>query len=131
LSFSYDGLGKANGVNLYVNGSKIKNEVLLDNLYKSIKPVVWSWVKQEKRELKIGVSRDYFTGDNKIFKGLIDDIIVYNRSLTDYEIGLIYNQYNINKRLNFTDSQKKNHLMPHWMAPVRPHQTIKNGYLEV
>lgn len=111
LSFSYDGLGKANGVNLYVNGSKIKNEVLLDNLYKSIKPVVWSWEKPEKRELKIGISRDTFTGDNTIFKGLIDDIIVYNRSLTDYEIGLIYNQYNINKRLNFTDSQKKNHLI--------------------
>ena len=27
------------GTNLFVNGSKIKNQVLVDNLYKTIKPV--------------------------------------------------------------------------------------------
>ena len=111
LSFSYDGLGKADGTNLFVNGSKIKNQVLVDNLYKTIKPVSSSGIKLEKRELKIGVSNDGSSGDNKIFKGLVDDIVVYNRALTDYEIGHIYNQYNVSQKLNFNDSQIKNHII--------------------
>jgi len=126
LSFSYDGLGKANGLDLYVDGAKIKNEVLVDNLYKSIKPVSSSGIKLEKRELKIGVSNDYSTGDNKIFKGLIDDIIVYNKALTDYEIGLVYNQYDINEKLNFTDSQKKDHLINRDYKITRLKNKIQN-----
>ena len=66
LSFSYDGLGKANGANLFVNGSKIKNQVLVNNLYKTIKPVSSSGVKLEKRELKIGISNDGSSGDNML-----------------------------------------------------------------
>jgi len=111
LSFSYDGLGKANGANLFVNGSKIKNQVLVNNLYKTIKPVSSSGVKLEKRELKIGISNDGSSGDNKIFKGLVDDIVIYNKALTDYEIGLIYNQYKVKQKLNINDSQIKNHLI--------------------
>ncbi|MEO2148037.1 MAG: DUF1553 domain-containing protein, partial [Flavobacteriaceae bacterium] len=126
LSFSYDGLGKANGLDLYVDGDKIKNEVLVDNLYKSIKPVSSSGIKLEKRELKIGVSNDYSSGDNKIFKGLIDDIIVYNKALTDYEIGLVYNQYDINEKLNFTDSQKKDHLINRDYKITRLKNKIQN-----
>ena len=80
-------------------------------MYKTIKPVSSSGIKLEKRELKIGVSNDGSSGDNKIFKGLVDDIVVYNRALTDYEIGHIYNQYNINQKLNFNDSQIKDHLI--------------------
>ena len=126
LSFSYNGLGKANGLDLYVDGSKIKKEILVDHLYKSIKPVSSSGIKLEKRELKIGVSNDGSSGDNKIFKGLIDDIIIYNRALTDYEVGFVYNQYNIDEKLNFTDSQKKNHLINRDYKITRLNHQIQN-----
>ena len=95
LSFSYNGSGKAEGVNLYLNGSVIENKTLVDNLYKTIKPVSSSGIKEERRSLMVGVSYDGSSGDNKFFKGLIDDLIVYKKPLTSYEIGLVYNQYDL------------------------------------
>ena len=111
LSFSYNGSGKAEGVNLYLNGSVIENKTLVDNLYKTIKPVSSSGIKEERRSLMVGVSYDGSSGDNKFFKGLIDDLIVYKKPLTSYEIGLVYNQYDPDEKINSTDLDKKDHII--------------------
>ena len=126
LSFSYDGSGKAEGINLYLNGSMIENNSLVDNLYKTIKPVSSSGIKEERRSVMVGVSYDGSSGDNKFFKGLIDDLIIYKKPLTSYEIGLVYNQYDLDNKINFTDIDKKDHIINYDFKVSKLKNELKN-----
>jgi hypothetical protein len=83
LTMTYDGSAKANGLKLYVNGAEQKLITTMDQLTKDI--LMNSKVQPG---LQIG-AWDRGLG----FKGgQVDDILVYNRELTDYEVKIIGNR---------------------------------------
>jgi len=86
VSFTYDGLGKASGVHLYVDGKKAESRIDYDHLYRTI---VHPWGKQEgwpQKPLMVGRSGRFYTGDNGVFTGTIDHIQLFNRSLSALEV---------------------------------------------
>jgi hypothetical protein len=87
VAFSYNGSGKASGVSLYINGKKATTAIPYDRLYKSIKTIDDVKHLSQIRPLKVGRSYRAFTGEFGIFKGMIDEIYLYNRTLTSLEIG--------------------------------------------
>jgi hypothetical protein len=77
LTMTYDGSSKAKGLKLFQNGSELKLVTTMDQLTKDI-----LMNSKEQPGLQIG-AWDRGLG----FKGgKVDDIMVYNRELTDYEI---------------------------------------------
>ncbi|HEU5146831.1 MAG TPA: DUF1553 domain-containing protein, partial [Chryseosolibacter sp.] len=87
--FTYDGSGKASGLNLYLDGKPASVTVDFDNLYKSIIPVNKGF-QREERAVRVARSYRAFTGDNGIFDGSIDDIRIYDRKLTYGEVARVY-----------------------------------------
>lgn len=80
LTMTYDGSSKASGLKLFVNGSEQKLITTMDQLTKDI--LMYS---KEQPGLQIG-AWDRGLG----FKGgQVDDIMVYDRELTDFEIKVI------------------------------------------
>jgi hypothetical protein len=80
LTLTYDGSATANGFNLYIDGSQLAMETVIDQLYKDI-----LFFSKDEPALQFG-------GWNRGlgFKGgKIDDIAVYNRLLTNFEIKVL------------------------------------------
>ena len=94
VAFSYDGSGKAKGLNLYIDGKNAEREIAYDRLSKSIKTLQSAVHAVEQRSVKVAKSYRAFTGEYGIFKGAIDDIHIYGRKLTPFEIA------------NFSDTEK-------------------------
>ena len=110
LAFTYDGSGEASGVKLFLNGNQIDQIVKTDNLYKSIKPVSSSGIRKERRSVKVGESYDGSSGDNRIFKGKMDELFIFNKSLSSFEIKTLFNKYDIDKKL-ISNELKREHLV--------------------
>ena len=90
LGFTNDGTAMAKGVGIYLNGKKAASEIVFDNLYKSIHPVTTSKHLLDKdRAIRVGKSYRNYTGESGVFKGKIDEIKVYNKSLTAAEMQLV------------------------------------------
>ncbi|MFC6196088.1 DUF1553 domain-containing protein [Dyadobacter subterraneus] len=83
LAVTYDGSSKAKGFNLFLDGNKMAMETTMDQLTKDI------LFKTDKQPgLQIG---GWWRGLG--FKGgKVDDISVYNRVLTDFEIKILANK---------------------------------------
>jgi len=111
LAFSYDGSGKAKGVKIYIDGEKIPLENLIDNLYKSIKPVSASGIKEEDRPVLIGKSYEGSTGDNGTFSGSMDELMLFEKELSGLELKLLFNSYNENPIPPGSDLIKE-----HWIS---------------
>jgi len=80
LTMTYDGSSKAKGLKLFQNGTELKLETTMDQLTKDI-----LMNSAEQPGLQIG-AWDRGLG----FKGgKVDDIMVYNRELTDFEIKIL------------------------------------------
>ena len=86
LAFTYDGSGKAGGIQLFVNGLVIKNEIAFDNLYKSIHPVKVGNHELNNTPLRVGKSYRSYTGESGFFKGKLDELIIFDRQITPLEI---------------------------------------------
>ncbi len=86
VAFTYDGSGKASGLQLYINGEKTGQKIEFDRLYKSIKPIRWYREEPADIPLRIGKSYRAHTGENGIFKGKLDEIKLFDRCLTAFEI---------------------------------------------
>ena len=86
IAFSYDGTGKAGGINLFKNGEKFEFEIRLNNLSKSIKPVSASGINIEERPVLIGKTYEGSTGDNGLFMGKMDDLKIFNKSISNLEV---------------------------------------------
>ena len=80
LALSYDGSSKASGLHLFMDGKKMLTEVIKDKLYKDI-----IFFNKNEPALQIGgwYRGSGFTG------GKVDEILVYNRKLTSFEIGIL------------------------------------------
>ncbi|MEM6317474.1 MAG: DUF1553 domain-containing protein [Bacteroidota bacterium] len=86
IAFSYDGSGKASGIELYINGLKTAQEVAFDRLSKSILPVRAGNHELESRPLRVGKSYRAFTGEEGIFKGRLDELTIFDRRLSPLEM---------------------------------------------
>ncbi|MCM5663391.1 DUF1553 domain-containing protein [Galbibacter mesophilus] len=90
VAFNYSGTADANDVEIFINGEKVKTKVLTNHLYKSIKTI--AGVKPDKivyRPVKIGKSGRNFSGENGLFKGRVDEIYLYERTLSLGEVKLL------------------------------------------
>lgn len=88
--FTYDGSGKAAGARLYINGIPITNNVRFDRLYKSAKTVDYGSDKPNERAIRVAKSYRAFTGEDGVFKGVIDEIDLYNTDLTPLEVAKLF-----------------------------------------
>ncbi|MGB3175942.1 MAG: DUF1553 domain-containing protein [Saprospiraceae bacterium] len=80
LVMTYDGSSRAAGARLYLDGAELKMETTMDQLTKDI-----LFHQKEEPPLQIG---GWWRG--KGFKqGQVDDVMIYNRTLTDYEIKIL------------------------------------------
>ncbi|HEV7351350.1 DUF1553 domain-containing protein [Telluribacter sp.] len=88
LAFTYDGLSKASGVRIYVDGKPVRVVVHNDNLTQSL-----LYGKNKSNwyvdNLMIGRLSDQFTKDFEV-----DEMKIYARSLTDLEMRGLYTQRN-------------------------------------
>ncbi len=125
VAFSYDGSGKSSGINLYLNGDKIKKKVVFDNLKKSILPVSSSGIYLQEQALKIGASGDFSSGDNGWVEGLMDELFVLNKSISSYELKSLYNTYNIDRKV-LDDKSKIEHLVRNDLNVKKIKSQIRN-----
>ena len=72
---TYDGSGKASGIHIYVGGVQQELETTHDDLHGSIKT---------NKPFRIGRRTD-----SAPFKGMIDELRVFHRELSDVEVGLV------------------------------------------
>lgn len=110
LAFSYNGSGKAEGVKLFIDGKEVVVNSLIDNLYKSIKPVSASGMKIEDRPILVGKSYEGSTGDNGTFSGSMDDLVLFDKRLSALELDLIYKSYQSQNTL-----PDQNLVKQHWI----------------
>ena len=108
LTFTYNGTGKANGLNIYKNGVSIDFEIKINNLSKSIKPVTASGLNLEKKPVLIGKTYETSTGDNGLFMGKMDELKIYNKAITPLEVSLLYNK-NSRSPISVTPLKIKDH----------------------
>lgn len=85
LTLVYDGSSKASGLDLYQDGEKLPMEVLKDKLYKDI-----LFFSKNEPGLQIG---GWYRGSG-FTNGRADEILVYDRKLTEFEIGVLAGKNN-------------------------------------
>ena len=125
IAFSYDGSGNSAGINLFLNGKKIKEKLVFNNLKKSILPVSSSGIYLQEQALKIGASGDFSSGDNGWVEGLIDELFVFNKSISSYELKNLYNTYNIKNKV-LEDQDKVDHLVYNDLSVKKIKNQIRN-----
>ncbi len=125
IAFSYDGSGNSSGINLFLDGEKINKKVVFDNLKKSILPVSSSGIYLQEQALKIGASGDFSSGDNGWVEGLMDELFVFNKSISTYELKNLYNTYSLDKKL-LDDREKIEHLVYNDLSTQKIKSQIKN-----
>ena len=88
--FSYDGTGRAEGLQLYIDGKHADCVTDYDRLYRTI---ILPWNQQEgwpQKPVMVGRSGRFYTGDNGVFTGSLDHVQLFNRMLTSREVASLY-----------------------------------------
>ncbi len=86
LSMTYDGSSKAKGLKVYLNGKELELVTETDELTKDILFDRKKFKQQPSLQIG-GWSRGY-----GLKNGLVDNILVYNRALTSYEVAILANK---------------------------------------
>ncbi len=113
LTLTYDGSTQAIGLKLFLNGRELEMETTMDQLTKDI--LIYSNVQPG---LQVGAWNRGFG-----FKGgKIDDLLVYNRALTDYEIKVVSGQNEwatiANKSINQLSQADINTLKEYYLSCI-------------
>lgn len=82
LTMTYDGTSKASGLKIYLNGKELETEIAVDNLYKGI--------LFPNRKTQPGLQIGARWRGAGIRKTKVDEIKVWNRTLTPPEIAKVY-----------------------------------------
>ena len=113
--FTYDGTGKADGLALYVDGTKVPGEITYDNLYGTIIHR-WKDTRPEWTERPVIVfhSGRYHTGENGVFKGSIDEINIFREYLSAAQVQSFFRSQNEDQPLReISDADRISHQIVH------------------
>lgn len=86
VGFTYDGSKKAEGISLFANGIKMNTKTDFDQLKRSIVPISQYTMKPDTIPMIVGRSNTFYMGDLGLFKGKIDDIKIYDKQLSQWEM---------------------------------------------
>ncbi len=122
VGFSYDGSESGEGVQIFINGKLASTTIPYDHLYKTIQPVagvpakdfsddinkksfddIELAFKKIKRPVKVGKSYRAYTGEYGVFKGVIDEVRIYDGALSQAEMTIVsdaqqVDDYNLSKK---------------------------------
>ncbi len=90
--FTYDGTGRASGLQLYVNGKRTQITINHDNLYRTILHEWKAFYGFQERPVIVGRSGRYWTGENSVFTGSLDHLKIFHRYLTPLEVAAVIQQ---------------------------------------
>ncbi|MEQ8217045.1 MAG: DUF1553 domain-containing protein [Arenibacter sp.] len=101
IAVTYDGLGKANGLHMYLNGKEIPVEVEIDHLYKSIlfKPDLHTY---GFNGFGMGIRNHMKTFIN----GGIDELKIHNAELSALEVSYGYDSNTLSEIMNNSSSTR-------------------------
>jgi len=85
VGLTYDGSKSANGISIFIDGEKVKTRTDADQLKRSIIPVNFD-MKRDSLPLRVGRSFRLWTEDLGLFQGAIDEIKIYDRQLSQWEM---------------------------------------------
>jgi hypothetical protein len=88
IGLTYDGSKSAKGVSIFVNGKKVKTQTNFDQLKRSIIPITQE-MKPDSIPLVVGRSNRLWMDDLGLFRGAIDDIKLYDRQLSQWEMAIL------------------------------------------
>ncbi|WP_395437595.1 DUF1553 domain-containing protein [Gaetbulibacter aquiaggeris] len=88
IGFTYNGSKSAKGISIFVNGKKVKLRTDFDQLKRSIIPVNQQ-MKRDSIPLIIGRSNRLWTEDLGMFSGAIDEVKIYDRQLSQWEMAAL------------------------------------------
>ncbi|MCA6073750.1 DUF1553 domain-containing protein [Fulvivirga sedimenti] len=91
IGFTYDGKQSADGVSIYLNGKKVAMKLKEDRLKRSMKPVRGYTMKTDTIPVMVGRSKRIWTFDVGLFEGMIDDVRIFNRQLSQLEMASLAN----------------------------------------
>lgn len=88
VAFSYDGSGRAAGVQLFIDGAAVEQLTIYDDLQRSIYPIAFNKSPTD-RPLRLGKSYRAFTGEYGIYAGQMDELQLYHRQLSALEVAAL------------------------------------------
>ena len=94
IGFTYDGRGKAAGLQIYVDGKPVEMITKSDALTSSIHPInynTYTWDKDKNKPIRLGRSQRGHTGEFAIYRGRLDEFRLYNRMITPAEMAKLGN----------------------------------------
>ena len=86
IGFTYNGSKSANGIAIFVNGEKVDTHIHFDQLKRSIIPISDEDMKPDTIPLVVGKSNRLWMDDLGMFRGAIDEIKIYDRQLSQWEM---------------------------------------------
>ena len=89
VGFTYDGSKNARGIQIFINGKKVETETHFDQLKRSIIPISIDTMEPDSIPVIVGKSYRKWMGDIGLFKGAIDEVKIYDRQLSQWEMGLL------------------------------------------
>ena len=123
-------MGKANGIQLFINGDQAESEIHYDRLQRSIYPINFDKTKTQK-PLRLGKSYRAFTGEYGIFEGFMDDFYLFSREISEAEVAELAEKSSIQKLIEEYEKepidQIKESLFATWKARER-HELKKRDF---
>lgn len=89
LGFTYDGSRSAQGIKIFKNGKEVETKIVIDNLKRSIIPIELNSLKPDSLPLVVGKSNRPWMHDLGMFQGAIDEIKVFDRQISHWEMGVL------------------------------------------
>lgn len=89
IGFTYDGSKSAQGISIFVNGIKVNTITHADRLKRSMIPISQEDMKPDSIPLTVGRSNRKWMDDLGLFQGAIDEIKIYDRQLSRWEMATL------------------------------------------
>ncbi len=130
LTLTYDGSSKANGLRLYQDGNQVRMKTVMDQLRKDILLEPRYFINSKSQPpLQIGA---WWRGNG--FKGgAVDELVVYDRELTSFEIGILAGKKNwkdiIRKESTSIDGEGQKDLLDYYLSAQSI--PVKNAFEEL
>jgi len=92
---TYDGSGRAEGMRIFLNGKSCDSRIVYNQLERSILPINGEF-NPIKRPLRLGKWNETFAGEIAFLRGCFDDIRIFTRQLSAWEVAKLGNLTPVN-----------------------------------